>query len=107
MEDKRVYPRNMVDIISFPLKVNFTINNEVYFTGKVWDISKYGLSIMSNNNIKEVNCGNSGILRIWKVEQFIDITSICMWKEISLSSLFYGFSTNMNLYNTELKNYLT
>ena len=108
MSNDRNRERKIIDIGSHPLKVEFVADNEVYFTGKISDISSMGLGvIVSSNDHTEVESGQKGILHIWKVaNKFVDISVTCKWVNKNYGIKFYGFETDMNLYDTELRQYL-
>ncbi len=106
MNDERIQIRNNVDISNFPLKISFFVNGEVYFIGKVYDLSKHGVCAMVDNSIKEFDTGISGLIKIWKVEKYVQFPAICKWKKSLHTINFCGFETVENLYHTDLKNYM-
>ncbi len=106
--ENRGQDRKIVDIGLYPLLSQFILGDEKYFEGKIWDISKTGLGIIvSSENYEEVFPKMSGTLHIWKVPgKFVDIPATCMWADKSYGIRFYGFQTDVNLYETELRQYL-
>lgn len=54
MQNQRKFERNNVNPIQFPIKVEFKIDNKIYFIGKVLDISKTGVlvSVFENETDK-------------------------------------------------------
>jgi hypothetical protein len=108
MPNDRNQERKIVDIVSYPLKIEFVVDDEIYFSGKIWDMSSTGLGvIVSVNDYIEVQSGQKGILHIWKISnKSVDIPATCMWMDKSYGIRFYGFKTDVNLYDTELRQYL-
>lgn len=106
--EHRNQERKIVDIGSYPLRVEFILNGQKYFDGKVWDISSNGMGvIVPQNSYEDVYTGMIGTLHIWKVpDKHVDIPATCMWVDTSYGIRFYGFETDVNLYDTELRNYL-
>jgi hypothetical protein len=108
--ENRSQKRKIVDIGFCPLPVvaEFILNGEKYFVGKVWDISSTGIGvIVPKNSYEDVSSGMSGTLHIWKIhDKYVDISATCMWVDNSYGIKFYGFQTDVNLYDTELKQYL-
>jgi hypothetical protein len=45
MENKRTSKRNSVNLTQFPIEVEFKVNNETYFIGKVLNISYTGVLV--------------------------------------------------------------
>lgn len=108
MSNDRNQERKIVDIVSYPLKIEFVADDEVYFSGKIWDMSSTGLGvIVSVNDYIEVETEQKGILHIWKItNNSVDIPATCKWMNTYYGLKFYGFKTDVNLYDTELRQYL-
>jgi hypothetical protein len=108
MSNDRNQERKIVDIGSYPLRVEFVLNGEKYFDGKVWDISSTGMGvIVSKDSYEDVYSGSVGILHIWKMpDRSVDVPATCMWMDKVYGIRFYGFKTDVNLYDTELRQYL-
>lgn len=108
MSNDRNRERKIIDIGSHPLKVEFVVDNQIHFTGKISDISSMGLGvIVASNDRIEVESGQKGVLHIWKVtNKFVDIPVTCKWMNKNYGVKFYGFETEVNLYDTELRQYL-
>jgi hypothetical protein len=57
MENRRTFKRNHVNLTKFPIEVEFKVNTETYFIGKVLDISYTGVLVLlvENNNPTSFN----------------------------------------------------
>jgi len=108
--EHRNQERKIVDIgfSPFPLRAEFILNGEKYFDGKIWDISSTGMGvIVPKDSYEDLYQGIAGTLHIWKVpDRSVDIHVTCMWVDKSYGIRFYGFKTDVNLYDTELRQYL-
>lgn len=102
----RKVQRKLLDIIRFPIRVKYSHENEVYFVGKLYDISSNGLCAISTEHTKDINENDEGTLIVWRVDKKIEIPVVCKWTKEYHSVMFYGFHTELNLYKTDLSNYM-
>lgn len=105
MSDRKTQ-RRFLDIVRFPIQVKYSHENELYFVGKLYDISTKGLCAISTEHTKDVNVNDEGILIVWRVDKKIEIPVVCRWAKEYHNIMFYGFHTDLNLYKTDLSNYL-
>jgi hypothetical protein len=106
MKVQRKHDRSIVDISIFPIKVQLSIDEESIWFGKVWDLSRHGLCVVTDNLIDTNLIGSHVTLDIWKVEEHEMIPAIVKWKDHSYTTDFYGFETDMDLMATPLRRYM-
>ncbi len=107
MTNDRTYQRKTINLSELPLKFKFYKDNEdLNIEGKVYDISRHGLCVMTNEKNKTIDPKDIGNIIVYKSAKSIELPVICKWRKALYTLTFYGFETDDNLYQTELKHYL-
>lgn len=106
MKTNRRYVRKCVDISMFPMKAELLIDNEIVLIGKVWDLSRYGICLVTDYLLDENLVGDRAKLKIKKVEHCVDLNVTVKWRDHSYTNDFYGIESEEDLMETELSQYL-
>lgn len=111
MEDSNItiitqrHQRNLTDQ-NFKLRAKFLIDDEIYFSGSVYDISVYGLCVMITNITHKPKELMFGKLFLERLSYNIQIDSTIKWIDYKSNTLvFAGFETK-NLLLTDLRAFI-
>lgn len=98
--------RTIVDQ-NFFTKVTFTIDHHTKVTGRLLDISDHGFCITIKDITGNIEVGSEGILTLEKLGKVTSISTSIRWIDPLESYLrCMGLMSEINLLNTELKNYI-